>query len=241
MSSASSISGTAKRFYKHAAVEEVAGGHTVALDGRAVKTPAKQPLVIAVRELAEAVAAEWRAQEEEIRQETMPMMRFVCTSLDRVTPQRAAVVAETAKYGETDLLCYRAEEPAELTRRQTEVWQPLLDWAAARYGAKLAVTDGVTAIEQDAAAVARLADAGANENDLTLTGLHFTTAATGSLIVALALLEREIDAEHAWSASHIDEQWQLERWGADEELEQRLAGLRREIAAAGEFLALSRY
>ena len=197
--------------------------------------------MIAVRELAEAVAGEWRAQEAEIRQETMPMMRFVCTSLDRVAPQRAAVVAETAKYGETDLLCYRAAEPEKLVRRQADAWQPLLDWAEARYGAKLAITDGMTAIEQDADALARLCAAVADENDLTLTGIHFTTAATGSLIVALALLEREITAEQAWSAAHIDEHWQLERWGADEELEARVEGLRREISAAGEFLALSRY
>jgi chaperone required for assembly of F1-ATPase len=240
MSSASSTEGAARRFYKEAVVQDVDGGYTVALDGRAVKTPAKQLLVIAARELAEAVAEEWRAQEAKIRQETMPMMRFVCTTLDRVTPRRGEVVAETAKYGETDLLCYRVEAPDELALRQTAAWQPLLDWAAARYGAQLSVTTGITAIEQDAAHIGRLRAAVEAENDFTVTGLHFATAATGSLILALALLEREIDAEQAWAAGHVDERWQLDRWGADEELEDRLARLRREIAAAADFLALSR-
>ena len=229
-----------KRLYKVASVEKLDGGFAVALDGRAVKTPAKQPLVIGKKELAEAVASEWRAQEDEIRHERMPMMRFVCTALDRVTPQRAEVVGETVKFAETDLLCYRAAHPRELARRQAEAWQPLLDWAEARYGAELSTTTGMVAIAQDDDALARLRAAVEAENDLTLTGLHIATAASGSLIVALALLERKIDAEHAWAASHVDERWQLERWGEDAELSERLEGLRREISAASEFLALSR-
>ena len=239
--SVSSISAMKKRFYKDASVEELDGGFTVALDGRAVKTPAKQPLVIGLEGLAEAVALEWRAQEDEIRHESMPMMRFVCTALDRVAPKRAEVVGETAKFAETDLLCYRTAQPPELARRQAEAWQPLLDWAEARYGAGLSTTTGMTAIAQDDGALARLRAAVDAENDLTLTGLHIATAASGSLIIALALLERKIDAQHAWAASHIDERWQLERWGEDAELAERLEGLRREISAAGEFLALSRY
>ncbi len=230
-----------KRFYKNASVEKLDGGFTVALDGRAIKTPAKQPLAIYIEELAEAVAAEWRAQETEIRHDSMPMMRFVCTALDRVTPSRTAVIFETVKFSETDLLCYRTAQPAELARRQAENWQPLLDWAETRYGAGLNTTTGLTPIAQDEAALARLRAAVEAENDLTLTGLHVATAASGSLIVALALLEREIDAQHAWETSHIDERWQLERWGEDAELAERLEGLRREISAAGEFLALSRH
>ncbi|MDA0231517.1 MAG: ATPase [Proteobacteria bacterium] len=229
-----------KRFYKNAAVEKLDDGFTVALDGRSIKTPAKLPLVISIEELAEAVAAEWRAQNGEIRHETMPMMRFVCTALDRVTPSRAAVILETIKFAETDLLCYRAAQPEELARRQLEHWQPLLDWAETHYGAGLNTTTGLTPIAQDEASLARLRAAVEAESDLTLTGLHVATAASGSLVVALALLEREIDSQHAWATSHIDERWQLERWGEDEELFERLEGLRREISAAGEFLALSR-
>jgi len=229
-----------KRFYKNAAVEKLADGFTVALDGRAIKTPAKQPLAIGIEELAVAVAAEWQAQKNEIRYDSMPMMRFVCTALDRVTPSRTEVILETVKFAETDLLCYRAEQPKELARRQAKNWQPLLDWAETRYGAAFNTTTGLMPIAQDKAALACLRAAVEAENDLTLTGLHVATAASGSLVVGLALLEQEIDAQHAWAISHTDERWQLERWGEDEELFERLQGLRREISAAGEFLALSR-
>jgi len=229
-----------KRFYKNAAVEKLGDGFTVALDGRAIKTPAKQLLAIGIEELAEAVAAEWRAQKDEIRHDSMPMMRFVCTALDRVTPNRTEVIFETVKFCETDLLCYWAAQPKELAQRQAENWQPLLDWAETRYGASLSTTTGLSPIAQDETALARLRAAVEAVNDLTLTGLHVATAASGSLVVALALLEQEIDTQHAWAASHVDERWQLERWGEDAELAERLQGLRREISAAGEFLALSR-
>ena len=229
-----------KRLYKNVTVEKCAGGFTVELDGRAVKTPAKQPLIAARQALVEAVAGEWRAQGKQIRHETMPLTRYVCTTLDRVIPQRGEVIQETVKYGETDLLCYRAEIPRELARCQAAAWQPLLNWAAERYDATLETTTGVVAIAQDAAALARLRTAVEEENDFTLTGLQIATATSGSLVVALALMEREIDAEEAWALSHIEERWQLERWGADEELSARLEIVRREISDAQTFIALSR-
>ena len=145
-----------KRFYKNAAVEKLGDGFTVALDGRAIKTPAKQFLAIGIEELAEAVAAEWQAQKDEIRHDSMPMMRFVCTSLDRVTPNRTEVIFETVKFCETDLLCYWAAQPKELAQRQAENWQPLLDWAETRYGASLSTTTGLSPIAQDETALARL-------------------------------------------------------------------------------------
>ncbi len=231
---------TKKRIYTNVDIECGADGFTVGLDGKPVKTPAKQPLIIANRALAEAVADEWRAQDEEIRHETMPMTRYVCTVLDRVTPGRAEVIAETAKFAETDLLCYRTEEPRELAKRQSAAWQPLLDWAGERYDAALAVTVGVMAIDQDTNALARLREAVEAENDFTLAGLHIATAISGSLVVGLALMEKEIDAERAWQISHIEEHWQLERWGEDEELSDRLAALRRELQEAENFIALAR-
>ena len=229
-----------KRFYKNATVENLDDGFTVVLDGCAINTPAKQPLAISIEELAEAVAAEWRAQKDEIQHDSMPMMRFVCTALDRVTANRTEVIFETVKFAETDLLCYRVVQPKELAQRQAKNWQPLLDWAETRYGASLSTTTGLTPIVQDETALARLRAVVEAENDLTMTGLHVATGASGSLIVGLALLEQEIDVQHAWAASHIDELWQLERWGEDAELAERLEGLRREISAAGKFLALSR-
>jgi len=233
--------GSTKRLYKDVKVAETAGGFTVELDGRPIKTPAKRPFVVAVRPVADAVAKEWCAQEEKVCQEAMPMMRFVCTSLDQVAPQRTAVEIETARYCETDLLCYRAKEPEELVCRQAAAWQPLLDWAGVRYDAQLAITTEVTAIEQDDDAIKNLSAAVRRVSNLTLTGLHFAAGVTGSLIVSLALLEGEIDAERAWLASHVDEHWQLQRWGADKELSNRLENLRREVSAVSEFLALSRH
>ncbi len=231
---------TGKRIYSNVAVAAEAGGFRVALDERSVKTPARHVLVVANKALAEAVADEWRAQQDEIRHETMPVTRYVCTVIDRVTPARAEVVAETAKFGETDLLCYRVEAPRELAKRQIAAWQPLLEWARSKYDAKLATTVGVMAIDQDPAALARLRQAVEVENDFTLTGLHIATSITGSLIIGLALMEGEVDAERAWAVSHIEEHWQLERWGEDEELSGRLEALRRELAQAQDFITLVR-
>lgn len=229
-----------KRLHKKVSIKSCDGGFSVELDGRAVNTPAHRPLIVATEALAEVVAGEWRAQDNEIRQETMPFTRYVCTALDRVAPQRAEVILETVKYAETDLLCYRAEAPLALAKRQAEVWQPLLNWAAEHYDAVLATTIGVVAIAQDGAALTRLCQAVEAENDLTLAGLHVATATSGSLIVALALMEQEIDAEQAWQASHIEERWQLERWGEDEELLERLESARQEISDTQEFISLSR-
>ncbi len=229
-----------KRVYKNAAVEPCDGGFTVELDGHAVKTPAKQRLVIASEALAVSVAQEWRAQGEEIRHETMPNTRYVCTALDRVMPQRGEVIDETVRFAETDLLCYRAEAPRELAKRQIAAWQPLLEWAGTRYDARLETTTGVIAIDQDRTVLKRLRGAVEAESDLTLTGLHIATSISGSLIVALALMEGEIDAEQASAISHIEEHWQIERWGEDEDLTERLQNLKREMSDAHQFILLSR-
>ena len=134
----------------------------------------------------------------------------------------------------------RAEAPRELAKRQAAAWQPLLDWARARYHAALTTTVGVMAIDQDSNALARLRKAVEAENDFTLAGLHIATAISGSLVVGLALMEKEIDAERAWQVSHIEEHWQLERWGEDEELSDRLAAMRQEFHEAENFIALAR-
>jgi len=133
-----------------------------------------------------------------------------------------------------------AEAPRELAKRQAAAWQPLLDWARARYHAALTTTVGVMAIDQDSNALARLRKAVEAENDFTLAGLHIATAISGSLVVGLALMEKEIDAERAWQVSHIEEHWQLERWGEDEELSDRLAAMRQEFHEAENFIALAR-
>ncbi len=229
-----------KRIYDTAAAIEVEGGFAVVLDDRPLKTPAKRSLSVPNRALAEAVAAEWQAQDTTIRRETMPLTRLVYTALDRVAERLDEVVEEVARYAETDLLCYRAERPTELARRQHTAWQPLLDWAARRYGAALAVTTGLTPTPQDPGTIGALRAAVAALNALSLTGLHGATAASGSLVIGLALFEGEIDAETAWRAAQIDETYQSESWGEDQEAAAQRQARRRDLLAAARFMIMCR-
>jgi chaperone required for assembly of F1-ATPase len=232
------IQAARKRVYKEVAVVSVEAGYGVTLDGKPVHTPARRPLVLPTREVAEAVAAEWQAQEAEINPLVMPLTRLAGSALDLVAPNRAEVVARTAAYGGTDLVCYRAEGPPELASRQQEGWQPLVDWAAHRFDAPLKVTVGVMAVEQPAEALAALSRAVEAYDDLRLTVLAAATAACGSLLLALALAEGRLDAETAFTLSQLDESFQIEQWGEDPEIAQRRANLRTDIAAAAHLLAL---
>lgn len=207
----------AKRFWKEATVAEGEGGFAVLLDGRAVKTPAKAPLVLPTRAMAEAVAAEWQAQGEKIDPLSMPVTRSANAALDKVRAQHAEVAALIAAYGETDLLCYRAEAPEALVARQAAGWDQWLDWAAARYGARLTVTKGVVPVPQPEAALAALAARVAACDAWELAALHDLVGITGSLVLGLAVAEGQLDAEAAWALSRIDDDWQIEQWGDDEE------------------------
>ena len=221
-----------KRFYKNAEAVEADGGHGIALDGKPVRTPAGRPLAVSSAALANAVAEEWAAQGETIDRDTMPLTRLVCTALDLVPEQRAEIVAEIAAYAETDLVCYRTDAPEALARRQTAAWEPLVAWAAARYGAQLAVTRSITPIAQASEALEALRNAVAGEDDFTLAGLSMATRAFGSLVIALAMRLGRLDAEAAADASLIDERYQLERWGEDAELAARCARVARDAADA---------
>ena len=227
-----------KRFYETAAAVEADGRHGIALDGKPVRTPAGRPLAVPVAALAGAVAAEWTAQEEEIDRETMPLTRLVCTALDLVPDRREDIVAEVAAYAETDLVCYRTEEPPALARRQAAVWEPLVAWAAERYDAHLAVTTSITPLAQPPAALDALRTAVAAEDDFGLAGLSLATRAFGSVVIALALRERRLDAEAAADASLVDERYQRERWGEDAELAGRCARVARDAADAGRLFSL---
>ncbi|MGN0931703.1 ATP12 family chaperone protein [Falsigemmobacter intermedius] len=230
----------AKRFWKEARVEAVEGGFQVMLDARAVKTPAKAPLILPTRAMAEAVAAEWDAQQGEIRPETMPVTRSANAAIDKVTHQFDAVLDMLAEYGGTDLLSYRADGPAELIARQAAHWDPLLDWAAERYDARLKVTSGVIPVAQDAAALARLKAALGAFDAFEMTALHDLIGISGSLILALAVAEGRITLPEAWAASRIDEAWQAEQWGADEEFEIKEGKRREALEHAARFLVMSR-
>jgi chaperone required for assembly of F1-ATPase len=229
-----------KRFYQKAGIMPAAGGYGVALDGRPIKTPAKQNLTVPSTALATAIAEEWEAQQGDIRPAEMPLTRLASTAIDRVMPQRVAIVQQIADYAGTDLVCYRAMRPPELAARQHAVWQPLVDWAALRYDAPLAVTAGVIPKSQPTASLRAFAAAVAAQDDFALAALHVATGACGSLIIALALLEARLDAAEAFAASQLDESFQIEAWGEDEEQTRRRRALAADIAAAAQFVSLLR-
>ena len=229
-----------KRFYAHASVRATADGHAVELDGKPLRTPAKAPLVVPSAALAQAIAEEWGAQGEEVKPAELPLTRLAGTAIDLVTPRRAEVVAEVARYAGTDLVCYRAGHPPELATRQHVAWQPLIDWATLRYDAPLDVTAGVVPIAQATGTLRAFTAAVDAYSPLELAALHLATAACGSLIVALALLEGRLDAEEAFAASQLDETFEIELWGEDAEQMQRRAALMDDIALAARLVRLLR-
>ena len=229
-----------RRFYRNVEVVPAGPGRAVALDGKPIKTPAKLALVVPTVTLAAAIAAEWEAQEAEVRPTEMPLTRLASTAIDRVAPQRTEVVQQIAGYAATDLVCYRAAHPPELAARQQAVWQPLLEWAVQRYDAPLEIAVGVIPIGQPDASLRAFAAAVARHDDWALAALHLATGACGSLVIALALAEGRVDAAAAFAASELDESFQIEAWGEDAEQALRRRGLFDDLAAAARFLALLR-
>lgn len=227
-----------KRFYKDVRVVLADPEFAVELDGRPVRTPKKAPLTLPTRALAEAVAAEWEAQGERIHPAEMPQTRLATTAIDRVRRERPHVVATVAGYGASDLVCYHVEGNAALLERQLGHWQPLRDWLEARYGVRLASGSGVVPIAQRPEPLARLHRLVDAYDDLRLTALHDFTTISGSLVIALALAEAEIDVEAAWQAGFVDELYQAELWGEDAEAADRRARLKAELAEARRFLDL---
>lgn len=227
-----------QRFYTSVSVEHGKAGFAVHLDGKPVRTPAKVELALPTRPLADAVAEEWAAQGEQVRASDMHLTQLAATAIDRTPPARDKVVDTIAGYAETDLLCYRAEGPSELTRRQHAAWQPLLDWAAMTYDAPLAVTSGIVPKPQPADALAALRAAVAAYDDLHLTALHQATALTGSVVLGLALLAGRLDAAAAFEAAELDASYQIEHWGEDAEAASRRGAVRRELEAVERFVRL---
>ena len=229
-----------KRFYKIVAAEQTPEGIRILLDGKPVQTPGRHALLLPTQALAEAIAAEWRAQGDKIDPVTMPMLRLANTVLDGVKTNRAEVIAAITRFGAHDLLCYRAEAPASLATRQAEEWDAMLDWAAERYGARLSVTSGVGHVAQPPEALGALEHAVAAPDDFALAGLHVIASITGSLVLALALVEGAINPAQAFQLSRLDEIHQAERWGTDAEGEQRANALARELDVATAFIAAAR-
>ena len=232
------MSWKAKRFWKQAVVVPVVGGFSVTLDGRPVKTPAKTPLVVPTEGLARAIAAEWDAQTGLVKPDMMPFTRMANSALDKVAPQFDAVVDNLAGYGGTDLLCYRATDPQTLIDRQEAGWGPLLDWAALTYGAPLRSVPGVMYIDQPAVSLAALHVAVAAQSAFQLAAFHDLVAISGSLVLALAVTRNRLSADEAFALSRIDEHWQAELWGVDEDAAMLEALKKQAFTHAAGFFAL---
>lgn len=229
-----------KRFYKSVAIAAADGGYQIHLDGRPVRTPSKALLTVPGKALAEALAQEWDAQVETIDPAAMPLTRHANTVLDRVTPQRAEVVGEISRYAENDLVCYRADWPADLAERQARAWDPLIDWARRRYDVNLCTIKGIMHRPQTEDALKRLHQAVEALQDWQLAPLHTITTITGSLVIALALLEGELAAEAAFDAGQLDELYQVEKWGEDSLAQKARENRRTDLLAAARFLELLR-
>ncbi|QYX56735.1 ATPase [Roseovarius sp. SCSIO 43702] len=230
----------ARRFWDAATVEKADQGHTVHLDGRPVRTPAKRPLVVPTEALAREIAAEWDAQEGVIDPRAMPFTQSANAAIDKVAVQKDEVADMIAAYGESDLLCYRAEAPAELAARQAAEWTPYLDWAESDLSAPLIAVNGVMPHPQDPRAVRALRERVRAQDIFALTALHDLVSLSGSLILGLAAQMGRAAPEELWRVSRVDEDWQREQWGDDEEAAALAARKKAAFLHAARFFVLSR-
>ncbi|MET0137352.1 MAG: ATP12 family protein [Sphingobium sp.] len=229
-----------KRFYTLAMAEHDAasGQHRILLDARPVRTPARAVLEVPGEALAAAIVAEWSGQGEKIDPATMPLTGFANATIDQVLPDVARFAATVTGYAASDLLCYRAEGPAELVALQAATWDPLLDWARARYDIAFAVTSGIMPVDQPTATVEALTAAVRALDPWLLAGLSTILSISGSLVGALALTEGAVTADALWDAAHIDEVWQARHWGEDSEAVARTAARHVHFDEAAAYCAL---
>ena len=227
-----------KRFWKSAAVVGLDGGYAVELDGRPVKTPARAELAVPTSALAEAIAAEWNGSADEVDPRAMPLTGLANAAIDRVAADKDAFAADLARYGESDLTCYRAEGPETLVKRQAESWDALLGWARRRYDVDFATCSGVMHVTQPEETVRKLGHAVASLDSFHLAGLAPLVTIGGSLVAGLAVLEKMMPASEAWEAVSLDDRWQMEQWGGDAEAEEALDARRRYFLAGARFLEL---
>ncbi|MCV6596496.1 MAG: ATPase [Mangrovicoccus sp.] len=218
-----------RRFWTKAEVTTAPEGYGIALDGRALRTPAKAQMILPSRPLAEAVAAEWRAQEEKIDPLSMPFTRTVNSAIDNVAKNHSQIAEMIAAYGESDLLCYRAESPAELVARQAAAWDPLLDWAAGEFGAPLEIGAGLIHVAQPESSLKILAQKVHDLDAFRMAAFHDLVALSGSLIIGFAVLDKFLPADTLWERSRLDEIWQQEHWGEDEDAAHIIARKREEF------------
>jgi chaperone required for assembly of F1-ATPase len=222
-----------KRFYTEVSVAEGEGGFAVQLDGKPVKTPAKNPLAVPTASLAELLRDEWANQVEVIDPRTMPVTRLVNTAIDGVAAEAQAVFEDILRFSSGDMLCYRADHPENLVLRQKEQWDPILDWAANEHGARFELIEGVMPEDQPREAVQAFgALLRRYDTPIELATLHTITTLTGSAILALAFADGFITGEDAWRLAHLDEDWTNEHWGTDAEAQNRREKRHEEMLAA---------
>jgi len=226
-----------KRFWDAARVEHCATGFAVYLDQRPLKTTLKNPVIVPTKGFAEKIAHEWAAVDGKIQKHQMPFTRFAEAALDAAGSEHAGIVDNLAGYGETDLLCYRAETPVELIARQAESWDPLLDWAAYELAAPLNKTQGIIAIGQPRSSIQKLRICVEQFDLFQLTAFYDLVKISGSLVIALAVSRNHIDAATGWQLSRVDDAWQIEQWGSDDEAQMLAESRQRDFENAD--LALS--
>lgn len=221
-----------KRFYERAEHAETEGGFAIHLDGRPVKTPGKAVLVLPSEALARAVAAEWAAQEKEINPANMPLTRITNSAIDAVAVKFGEVADEIARFCGTDALCYRADDPETLVQRQTELWDPVLAWAEDLLGGRFVLIGGIIHQDQPEDLLKAFRARLDNLSPLQLAALHTATTLSGSAVLALSVFEGWLSADDAWQAAHVEEDFNIERWGKDAEAAAIRAYKRREFEAA---------
>lgn len=227
-----------KRFYKAASTRPLADGFEILLDQRPVKTPARDTLLLPSQPIAEAIAAEWEAQGDKIDPRSMPLTGLANAAIDRVTPDPEAFARGLSVYGESDLLCYRAETPDSLVQRQADLWDPLLAWARRRFDVDFEVVQGIMHRPQPDMTLRILSQAVAARSPFELAALFPLVTISGSLVIALALIEDALSLDDAWAAASLDEAWQAEQWGEDLEAARVLEARRQDFTAGYRFLKL---
>lgn len=226
-----------KRFWDGTSASQVEGGFAILLDQRPLKTPLKNPVIVPTAAFAEKIAHEWAAVDGKIQKHQMPFTRFAEAALDAAASEHAEIVDNLTGYGETDLLCYRAETPIELITRQAENWDSLLDWAAHELAAPLNKTQGIMAINQPRSSIQKLRECVENFDLFQLTAFYDLVKISGSLVIALAVSRNHIDAATGWQRSRVDDVWQIEQWGSDDEAKNLAESRQRDFENAD--LALS--
>jgi len=227
-----------KRFYKEVTTGVCDSGHEIRLDDRVVKTPLKRDFAVPSREMAQAIAFEWEAQQTHINPATMIVTRLANTAVDRVHDDEARIVGELTDFAASDLVCYRAGSPDPLVKRQALHWDPVLEWVKAAHGVQFICIEGIVHHAQPDSALAAISKVLMDEDNFHLTAIHNMTTLTGSTLIAMMAAQGALSGDEAWAAAHADEDWQIEQWGSDDEAEARRAVRKLDFDATVRFLQM---